>query len=84
MLKTEDEETVIVGKKPEADVDPADKENCNQNAIPEYLDEDEYDEDDEENDEKLAKWGCSTLEERLEKQRMDEVRSIYDWRFTSY
>ena len=45
-------------------------------GMPEYLDESDYDDEDSDNNERMTTWGCSSLEERLERQRQEEVRFL--------
>mmetsp|Transcript_35913 Transcript_35913/g.44572 ORF Transcript_35913/g.44572 Transcript_35913/m.44572 type:complete len:232 (-) Transcript_35913:2324-3019(-) len=57
----------------------------NEGDIPEYLEEDDYEDDSSEDDEgpntkKITKYGCSTLEARLEQQRLDEEKKKRDER----
>ena len=51
--------------------------NTIKDSMPEYLDEDDYNDEDIDDSERLATWGCSTLEERLERQRQEEVSQNY-------
>lgn len=46
------------------------------NTMPEYLDESDYDDEEIDDNERMTTWGCSSLEERLEEQRKEEVRML--------